>query len=198
MKGTKQHRQKLAVVASRIVILLFLAQRSISYYGITPQGGVIMADKTKLGYTFPPYTFVAERGKMKEFAMAISQKENEGGVDPLYVDKEAAIKAGYTDIIATPTFTTCCAMWGGGGLMKIVADLGIDIFRLLHGEESYEYFAPIHPGDVLTSSMKVVDIYQKEKKDKPGRFMDFTLLETTIKNQAGTLVMLGKTTVVER
>ena len=51
--------------------------------------------------------------------------------------------------------------------MEIVNTLGIDIMRLLHGEEAYEYFTPIYAGDVLTSTTIVVEIYQKEKKTNP-------------------------------
>jgi len=157
-----------------------------------------MADKSKLGFSFPAYTFVAERGKMKEFAIAISQKENTVGINPLYIDSQAAKAAGYQDIIAAPTFTTCCMLWAGGGLLSRISDLGIDLFRLLHGEEAYEYFAPIYPNDSLTSVTKVVDIYQKEKKDKPGKFMDFTILETITTNQEGQTVVITRTTLVER
>ncbi len=34
-----------------------------------------MADKSKKGMEFPPYVFELERGKIAEFAMAVSQKE---------------------------------------------------------------------------------------------------------------------------
>ena len=35
-----------------------------------------MADKSKTGMVFPPYTFEVEKGKIAEFAMAVSQKES--------------------------------------------------------------------------------------------------------------------------
>ena len=42
-----------------------------------------MADKTKLGMEFP-YTFEVEKGKIAEFAMAISQKESKDQVKAIY------------------------------------------------------------------------------------------------------------------
>ncbi len=157
-----------------------------------------MADKSKLGMEFSPYTFEVEKGKIAEFAMAISQKEDKDQVNPLYVNREAAQKAGYRDIIAPPTFQTCFPTWAGGGLMPIIQTLGINIFKLLHGEEEYHYLGAIHPGDIMTGKAKVVEMYEKEKKDKPGKFMEFTVIETEIRNQRGELVIKSRSTLVER
>ena len=88
-----------------------------------------MADKSKLGMEFSPYTFEVEKGKIAEFAMAISQKEDKDQVNPLYVNREAAQKAGYKDIIAPPTFQTCFPLWAGGGLMPIIQALGINLIQ---------------------------------------------------------------------
>jgi acyl dehydratase len=157
-----------------------------------------MADQSKKGMEFPPYTYEVEKGKIAEFAMAISQKESKAQVNPVYVDAGAAKKADYRDVIAPPTFQTCFALWGGGGLMPILQALGINLARLLHGEEEYEYFGQIYPGDVITGKTRVADIYQKEKKDKPGKFMDFTVLETEMRNQRGEVVLKSRSTLVER
>ena len=157
-----------------------------------------MADKTKLGMEFPPYTFEVEKGKIAEFAMAISQKDSKDQVKPIYWDSAAAKATGYGDIVPSPTFQTCFALWGGGGLMPMLQSLGINLVRLLHGEEEYEYLTPIHPGDIMTGRSKVVSMYDKEKKDKPGKLMEFTVLETEIKNQRGELVIRARTTLVER
>ena len=157
-----------------------------------------MADKSKLGMEFPPYTFEVEKGKIAEFAMAISQKEDKNQVNPLYVDREAAKKSGYNDIIAPPTFHACFPLWAAGGLLPLIQVLGIDLIRLLHGEEEYSYYGEIHPGDVMTGKSKVVEMYQKEKKDKPGKFMDFTVVEMEIRNQRGELVVKSRSTLIER
>jgi acyl dehydratase len=157
-----------------------------------------MADKSKLGMEFPVFTYEVEKGKVAEFAIAISQKEHRDQVDQIYVNKEAAKKEGYDDVIIPPTFQTCFALWGGGGLMPMIQALGINLGRLLHGEEEYEYLKPIHPGDAITCSTKVVEMYEKEKKNKPGKFMEFTVLETEMKNQRGEVVIRGRSTLVER
>ena len=157
-----------------------------------------MADKSKLGMEFPSYSFEVEKGKIAEFAMAISQKENKDQLNPIYADREAAKKAGYKDIIAPPTFQTSFPLWASGGLMPIIQALNINLIRLLHGEEEYDYLGAIHPGDIMTGKSKVVDMYDKEKKDKPGKFMEFTVIETEIRNQLGELVIKSRSTLVER
>lgn len=157
-----------------------------------------MADKSKLGTEFPTFSFEIEKGKIAEFAMAISQKDSKEQVDQIYVDQKAAKDEGYDDIVVPPTFQTCFSLWGSGGLMPMITALGINLGRLLHGEEEYEYFKPIHPGDVITCKTKVTDMYDKEKKKKPGTFMEFTVLETEMTNQKGELVIKASTTLVER
>ncbi len=157
-----------------------------------------MADKSKLGTEFPTFSFEIEKGKIAEFAMAISQKDSKEQVDQIYVDQKAAKDEGYDDIVVPPTFQTCFSLWGSGGLMPMITALGINLGRLLHGEEEYEYFKPIHPGDVITCKTKVTDMYDKEKKKKPGTFMEFTVLKTEMTNQKGELVIKASTTLVER
>ena len=157
-----------------------------------------MADKSKLGMEFPPYTYTVERGKIAEFAMAVAQKESKTQVNPVYVDSEAARKEGYKDVIITPTMQTCFSMWAGGGLGDLIGALGIDLARLLHGEEEYEYYGEINPGDVMTGKTKIVQMYDKEKKNQPGKYMEFTVMETEIRNQRGELVLKTRTTTVER
>ena len=82
--------------------------------------------------------------------------------------------------------------------MPLIQKLNINLIRLLHGEEEYSYFGNIYPGDIMTGKSKVVEMYDKEKKDKPGKFMEFTVIETEIRNQRGELVIKSRSTLVER
>lgn len=50
----------------------------------------------------------------------------------------------------------------------------------------------------MTGVIKVVEMFDKEKKGKPGKFMEFTILEAEIRNQRGELAMRARTTLVER
>ncbi|MFA5321555.1 MAG: MaoC family dehydratase N-terminal domain-containing protein [Smithella sp.] len=153
-----------------------------------------MADKSKIGMEFPVCTFTIEKDKIIEFAIAISQKENKEQINPIYYDENAAKKAGYDGIPAPPTFSTCSFFWTGGGLMGTIKTLGIDLNRLLHREEEYEYWGTIYAGDIITRKMRVVDIIKKGKKE---RAVEITLLEMEYINQHGKLVLKSRTKLME-
>jgi hypothetical protein len=119
-----------------------------------------MADKSKLGTEFPPFTYEVEKGKIAEFVMAISQKESKDQIDQIYASKDVATKEGYDDIVISPTFQTCFALWGGGGLMPMITGLGIISAGCCTANTNTK---PIHPGDVITCKTKVVDM-RKERR----------------------------------
>jgi acyl dehydratase len=157
-----------------------------------------MADKSKRGYEFPSHTLDMEKSKIAEFAMAVSQKDVLENVNPIYTDEMAAKQAGYPSIVMPPTFPTSVMFRTGGGFMGIVNALGIDHTKLLHCEEEYEYFGSVCAGDVITAEMKVVDMYDKARKGKPEKAMEFTILETEMRNQQGKLVIKVRSTLLER
>lgn len=156
-----------------------------------------MADRSKLGYEFPSRCLTVEKGKIAEFAMAVSQKDSPEKVNPIYIDEEAAKLAGYAGIIFPPTFPTTLMLRTCGGISAVVDILGLDLARLLHSEEEYEYFGDICAGDIITGKMKVVDIYDKGVKGRDGKLMEYTVLETEMRNQRGELVVRARSTLLE-
>lgn len=159
---------------------------------------VIMADKSKLGMEFPLYSIKVEKNKIAEFAAAVAQKEDTDQIKEIYRDVDVARNAGYEDIPIPPTFPTSFVFWTGGGLLGTVNAVGADVSKLLHSEEDYEYFAPICAGDVITRKMKVVDMYERGKKERKGWYVQVTTLETELINQRGELVLKARTTFMEK
>jgi len=143
----------------------------------------------KEGYEFPAYTFTVERGKIREFVQAI------GDDNPLYTDREYAVGEGYRDVIAPPTFGVCVDFWGGPGFDKLCAELEVNPVMVLHGEQKFEYFGEINPGDELTARTRVVKVAQK--KGKSGG-MNFVTLETAYRNQRGEQVLKSRMLLLER
>lgn len=146
-------------------------------------------DETLKGRRLAEFGFLVERCKIREMAEAIEDP------NPLYVDPEAARADGYPDVIALPTFGTAVNLWGGPGFQELTAELGSDPLKVLHAEQEYEYLAPIHPGDTLQAVIDVSDLYTKEGRS--GK-MAFCVLQTTMVNQEGKTVMIGRSTIVER
>ncbi len=66
--------------------------------------------------------------------------------------------------------------------------LGLDAAR------EFDYIEPVHPGDVLTASQNIVDVYEKE--GQRGGKMTFTVRETVYTNQHGHKVMIVRRTGV--
>ena len=157
-----------------------------------------MADRSRVGMEFPAYTMTVEKNKIAEFAVAVALKEETEGINPIYFDEASAKKAGYQAITVPPTFIASFLFWTGEGLQGIVKALSIDLNRLLHSEEEYEYYGSIYAGDTITRKMKVIEMFERGKRDKLGRFVDVTILETEIINQHGKLVAKVRTTLMER
>lgn len=147
-----------------------------------------MADKSKTGKEYPSFFWEVERGKITELVKAI------GDGNKIYTDKNFAVKEGYKDCPAPPTFVTVPMMWTNF-LIDVINDLKMNYSRVVHGQEGYEYFKEIYPGDVLTGTMKVTSI--DEKSGKSGS-MDIVRLETIYKNQKEEQVVKATTILVER
>lgn len=145
--------------------------------------------KQQEGREFPPYSFVVERGKIREFAQAI------GDPNPLYVDRDYAAKEGYKDVIAPPTFGTCIDFWGGWGFFEFCQMLGLNPLMVLHGEQEYEYFKEIYPGDEITAYPKLARVFKREGKSGT---LKIVILETTYFNQHGEKVLWTRKTILER
>jgi acyl dehydratase len=87
------------------------------------------------------WDFPVEHGKLREFARAVRHPESE----PFSVP---------------PTFTMVPSARLVARLVTEV--LGLDRARTVHGEQAYEYFAPIRPGDLLRCSARMLSDDVKE------------------------------------
>jgi len=134
--------------------------------------------KAKIGTVLPPIVMEVERGAVKRFAQAV------GDLNPLYLDEEYARKTRYGGIVSPPGFFG----WPAGeeiGAETILSVLGRPFENVLNAGNESEFYRPVRPGDVLVSSTKLADIY--EKKGGAGNLL-FVVLETTYKNQADQVV----------
>jgi acyl dehydratase len=149
-----------------------------------------MFDTSKIGHSFPPFTIEVERCKIHELTLAI------GDPNPIYHSREAAQAVGYKDVPLFPTAPTLFGFWGNTKLGSELMGMGFNVMRLLHGEEEYEYLAPIYPGDVLTGVTTIVD--GKTRRNKDGSTLDILVLETRYTNQHNVPVLNARTMTLVR
>ncbi len=149
-----------------------------------------MFDTSKVGQSFPPFTIEVARNKIHELTSAI------GDDNPVYHSRAAAQAAGFSDVPISPTTPTMLGFWGNTGFGRELANVGINVMRVLHGEEEYDYLAPIYPGDVLTGVTTIVE--GKHRSSKDGSSMDILTTETRYTNQHQQAVLTTRSTIVVR
>jgi acyl dehydratase len=142
-------------------------------------------DRSLIGRAGEPVVLHVERGKIREFARAIQDD------DPLYVD-EAHASAVAGGLMPPVTFLATLAHWDDG---RGRPRLGLDLRRVLHGEQEYEFLGPIYAGDTLTAVSRVVDAY--EKPGRRGGTMTFYVTETAFTNQRGEPVARARQVTIE-
>jgi acyl dehydratase len=145
-----------------------------------------MLDRSFIGLETAPRSVQVEAGQLRFFARATGAK------DPIYFDEAAARAAGHPALPAPPTFLFCLGSLAPEG-DNIIAKLGVDMGRVLHGEQSFTYGKPIHAGDVITLTTRISDIY-----DKRGGALDFIDQDTEAINQSGESVGVTRTVIVVR
>ena len=98
-------------------------------------------------------SYLVGREKIREFAKAVFSR------DPANLDLEAAIKHGYKDLIAPPTFAVVIQE---RSLSQVISDkeAALDFSRVVHGDQRFIHVRPIVAGDELTSELKVASVKQ--------------------------------------
>jgi acyl dehydratase len=145
----------------------------------------MMHDKIT-NFVFPPHSMTVEAGRLRFFAKAI------GETNPVYSDEAAARAAGYRALPVPPTFLFCLEMERPDPCGWIAA-LGLDLGRILHGEQSFTYHAPCYAGDTLFFDAKIIDSYEKK-----GGALLFIVKDAVVRNQDGTHIADLRTTLVHR
>lgn len=129
----------------------------------------------------PSAEWVVERGKIAEFANAC-------------LNTSAAYNA--PDAVAPPTFPQSMALWRARqGRAANPGRGGLDMRRVLHGEQEFEYVRPLRAGDVLTAESHVKDRY--EKQGKRGGTMTFIVSETILRDATGEIVAYSRGTTIQ-
>jgi acyl dehydratase len=137
------------------------------------------------GRIFPstePY--LVGREKIREFSRAVF------ATSPLNTDVAAARSAGYSDLVAPPTFPVVVQETTLHQLLD-APDAGIDFSRVVHGDQRFSYSRPIVAGDELTATLTVASV-----KTLGGHSM--VTAESAIVDATGAHVVTAVSTLVVR
>ncbi|MBM7471015.1 FAS1-like dehydratase domain-containing protein [Subtercola frigoramans] len=128
--------------------------------------------------------YLVGREKVREFARAVFS------TSPLNFDVDAARAAGYSDVVAPPTFAVILQQLT---LDQLLADpdAGIDFSRVVHGDQRFTQTRPIVAGDELTATLTIASV-----KTLGGNSM--VTSESRIEDAAGAHVVTAISTLVVR
>ena len=127
----------------------------------------------KVGMKIESYTFRVEKGKIRELALAIGDLKEE------YLNGEAV----------PPTFPTVIDFWGGDSSSSEL--LNLNMKKVLHGEQEYEYFREIIPDEKITVHGVIEKAYTKAS-------MNFFVLRKDYLDEHGETILISRSTIIER
>jgi acyl dehydratase len=132
----------------------------------------------------PGPAYEVSRVKIADFADAIGEPSE------LCRDRDAAVKAGYPDVIAPPTFAVIIDQLS---LKAAITDpgLGLDYTMVVHGEQGFSYSRPLHAGDVVVATTTIESI-------KSVGALSMLVTSTSIDTVDGEHVCTARSNLVER
>jgi acyl dehydratase len=115
-------------------------------------------DESFVGRSWPAETYEFSLEKIREFAVAV------GADDPVHHDRDAARSAGHPDVVAPTTFPV---VFTWPATRRVVDDpaLGLDFTRVIHRDQGFEVWRPVHAGDVVSSVVSVDEIRELAGND---------------------------------
>jgi acyl dehydratase len=146
-----------------------------------------MVGQSAVGRRFTPVTAHVEPGRLRYFLDTL------GETNPVYRDAAAAKAEGFAAPPIPPTYLFCLEMLDSDKPFEFLTALEIDLGRVLHGEQSFVYHAPVVVGDTLTFSPQVTSV-----TDKKGGALTLIGVETAVTNQHGVHVADTARTIVVR
>lgn len=133
--------------------------------------------------------FAVGRNDIRRFAHAV------GALDPVHLDVDAAVEAGYPDLLAPPYFPYVVRMHASNltGRQNLLADGSaaedvppLQTRRAMAGSTEITFGVAVFAGDTLTLRKRIAEIYEKVGRSGP---MVFVKTEFSFTNQRDEPVM---------
>lgn len=130
-------------------------------------------DRAHIGYSLPAFTVEATPERIARFRAAIGETGGDVRVAP-------------------PTFMKMVEGEHNSS-RRILDTLAVDLRRVLHAEQQFDYLGPILAGDQLDVVRKVSDIYERK-----NGLMEFIVIESTISHAERGLLGRSRQVVLVR
>lgn len=121
------------------------------------------------GKAYPAVRFTFDPDRVRSFANAVGQRGP--GVPPTMLTAPE-IEAGLRNVVSDP-------------------ELGVDLARVLHGEQSYEWSRPLAVGETLVAEATIESIRGRAA-------LQFLTLRTDLRDEHGALIAVARSTLVVR
>jgi acyl dehydratase len=124
-----------------------------------------------IGKQWPAADYEVCLEKIREYALAVGEES------PVHHDRQAAVAEGFRNVVAPPMF---CVVYSAPAMRPAILDpeVGINLMAMVHGGQEFEWGEPVCAGDVITTTAKLTDVYDKDGKG-------FYVFESVSKNQDG-------------
>src|SRR3954449_12228979 len=112
-------------------------------------------NKDAVGKQWQPVNYEVGLEKVREYARAV------GETNPVYLDREAALAAGFRDVVAPPMF---CVVYSAPAMGPAVPDPEVASNPAAMGRGSREcpWGEPVCACDVITTQPRLSDVYEKD------------------------------------
>jgi hypothetical protein len=151
----------------------------------------VAIDKRHVGRRYGPYRFEVGLEGVRDFASAtgdgVPGRVWAGRSQPGSSNGEAA-PAGPS--VAPPTYAAVFAIQPFASAISD-PELKVNVLRLVHGEQEFEFFEPVRPGDVLDTTGVITRLQERGT-------LDFIEVTTESHNQHGRLAVRGIWTAIVR
>jgi 3-hydroxybutyryl-CoA dehydratase len=153
--------------------------------------------RAALGRSWGPFRYVMGAEKMREYAVAISGGQPSYAstglpedLHPVLHDEQAGSRSPWGSMIAFPMFAVLFSIAPAQAAMLDPA-MEVDVFRVLHGEQEFEFREVLRPGDVLLTTGTL------ESHSTRGT-NELFVIRTDSVNQHGRLAVRGRFTAFVR
>jgi len=129
----------------------------------------VTLNRALVGKRYPGVELVVDAERVARFAAAVGHAG--GGVPPTFVTAPD-LAAGLANVLAD-------------------RDLGVDLARVLHGDQQYTWHRPLDVGETVVAVAEIEDI-----RGRP--VLEFLTLRTEIRDASAELVCEGRATLIHR